>query len=174
MSVNIYDKDAGTLTALASGQRTWVGTQAAYKAAKQAGTLPNNILIAITDDENSRNSDVVDLKNYIDTTNCSWNMYGGGKAFKKDNVLYITFANLHINASTTWTRLFNLQSITELGDITHPIVDGSVYGSASSYDQTGKTISLTYSAPGSISTYFPMAIDCSGYMTIPLEEEALI
>jgi hypothetical protein len=55
MSVNIYNKDDGSLTALASGQRTWVGTQAAYKAAKQAGTLPNNAIIAITDDEVDHN-----------------------------------------------------------------------------------------------------------------------
>ena len=55
MSVNIYDKDAGTLTALASGQRIWVGTQVAYKAAKQAGILPNNAIIAITDDEQDHN-----------------------------------------------------------------------------------------------------------------------
>jgi len=51
MSVNIYNKDTGTLTALASGQRTWVGTKAAYNAAKQAGTLPNNCFIYIIDDE---------------------------------------------------------------------------------------------------------------------------
>ena len=51
MSVQYYDKDTGTLTTLASGQRTWVGTKAAYEAEKQAGTLPNNCIIVITDDE---------------------------------------------------------------------------------------------------------------------------
>ena len=55
MSVNRYDPTTGSLTNIASGQRTWVGTQAAYKAAKQAGTLPNNAIIAITDDEEDHN-----------------------------------------------------------------------------------------------------------------------
>jgi len=55
MSVNIYDKDAGTLTALASSQRTWIGTKSSYDAAKTAGTLPNNAIIAITDDEQDHN-----------------------------------------------------------------------------------------------------------------------
>ena len=78
MSVNIYDKDAGTLTALASGQRTWVGTKAAYDAAKQAGTLPNNAIITITDDEDDTITDAVTdgdhravtsnaVYNYVDT-----------------------------------------------------------------------------------------------------------
>lgn len=55
MSVNRYDPTTGSLTNIAAGQRTWVGTQAAYKAAKQAGTLPNNAIIAITDDEVDHN-----------------------------------------------------------------------------------------------------------------------
>ena len=55
MSVNKYDASTGELTNIASGQRTWVGTQEAYKAAKQAGTLPNNAIIAITDDEQDHN-----------------------------------------------------------------------------------------------------------------------
>ena len=55
MSVNRYDASTGELKNIASGQRTWVGTQAAYRAAKQAGTLPNNAIIAITDDEQDHN-----------------------------------------------------------------------------------------------------------------------
>lgn len=59
MSVNRYDASTGELTNIASGQRTWVGTKAAYNAAKQAGTLPNNALICITDDENDTIADAV-------------------------------------------------------------------------------------------------------------------
>ena len=55
MSVNRYDSISGTLTSLATGSRTWVGTREAYDQAKQAGTLPNNCLIAITDDEKDHN-----------------------------------------------------------------------------------------------------------------------
>lgn len=55
MSVNRYDASTGELVTLASGTRTWIGTKAAYEAAKSAGTLPNNCLIAITDDEEDHN-----------------------------------------------------------------------------------------------------------------------
>ena len=51
MSVNKYDATTGTLTILASGSRIWTGTKAAYDAQKAAGTLPNNCIIVITDDE---------------------------------------------------------------------------------------------------------------------------
>ena len=52
MAVYNYDSNTGNLTTVAtSGQRTWVGTEAQYKAAQQAGTLPNNAIICITDDE---------------------------------------------------------------------------------------------------------------------------
>ncbi len=52
MSVNKYTTASGLQT-LANGSRVWIGTKAAYEAAKQAGTLPNDCLIAITDDETS-------------------------------------------------------------------------------------------------------------------------
>lgn len=51
MSVNKYDSTSGTLTSIAAGSRTWIGTRAAYDAEKQAGTLPTNCIIVITDDE---------------------------------------------------------------------------------------------------------------------------
>ena len=51
MSVNKYNDQTGELITLANGSRTWIGTKAAHDAAKQAGTLPNNCLVAITDDE---------------------------------------------------------------------------------------------------------------------------
>ena len=52
MAVYNYDSNTGNLTTVAtSGQRTWVGTKAQHDAAKAAGTLPNNAIIAITDDE---------------------------------------------------------------------------------------------------------------------------
>ena len=54
MSVNLYDPSTG-LHNIAAGQRTWVGTKAAYEAAKIAGTLPTNCLVAITDDSEDNN-----------------------------------------------------------------------------------------------------------------------
>lgn len=55
MSVNVYNSQSGSLQTVANGQRTWVGTRAAYEQARMAGTLPNNALIAITDDEHDYN-----------------------------------------------------------------------------------------------------------------------
>ena len=62
MSLNKYNATTGELENIASGQRTWVGTRAAYDAAKQAGTLPLNALICITDDEDDTIVDAV-IKN---------------------------------------------------------------------------------------------------------------
>ena len=55
MSVNRYNASTGELINIASGQRTWVGTKEAYKSAKQAGALPNNAMIVITNDEQDHN-----------------------------------------------------------------------------------------------------------------------
>lgn len=52
MSVNKYDHNSGQLTTLASGSRTWIGTKEAYEQAKQAGTLPTDVLAMIVDDVN--------------------------------------------------------------------------------------------------------------------------
>ena len=54
MSINKYTTAEGLVT-LANGSRMWVGTKAAYEAAKQAGTMPNDVLIAITDDSQDNN-----------------------------------------------------------------------------------------------------------------------
>lgn len=59
MSVNIYDSQSGSLQNIAAGQRTWIGTKAAYEAAKLAGTLPLNALICVTDDEDDTITDAV-------------------------------------------------------------------------------------------------------------------
>lgn len=98
MSVNKYTTAQGLVT-LANGSRIWVGTKAAYEAAKQAGTMPNDVLVAITDDEQEYdweyfgiydNNDVVDIDfdeypniriNYVDShsTSGSWDIQGTGE-----------------------------------------------------------------------------------------------
>ena len=55
MSINLYDKTSKTLTSLASGSRVWVGTKEDYSAQKAAGTLPNNAILYITNDEEDHN-----------------------------------------------------------------------------------------------------------------------
>ena len=58
MSVNRYTTQDGLQT-LANGQRCWIGTKAAYEAAVQAGTMENDILVAITDDDDDFKTDQV-------------------------------------------------------------------------------------------------------------------
>lgn len=59
MSVNQVNQTTGELISLAGGTRTWIGTKVAYEQQKQAGTLPNNCLIAITDDEEELAQEVI-------------------------------------------------------------------------------------------------------------------
>ena len=72
MSTYSYDKNTGELTTLAtSGQRVWVGTTAQYQAAKQAGTLPLNCIINITDDESDCWADGIKFDNTVSKLNAS-------------------------------------------------------------------------------------------------------
>ena len=50
MSVNQRDTTTGELVTLASGTRMWVGTKSAHALAVQNGTMPNNVMVCITDD----------------------------------------------------------------------------------------------------------------------------
>ena len=79
MSTNLIDKATGELITLASGTRVWIGSKSSHDIAESQGKLPNNCLIAITDDTangqtpvvmNISNSDVnVDEPFYTDKTN---------------------------------------------------------------------------------------------------------
>ncbi len=60
MSSNKVNKTTGELVTLANGSRMWIGTKAVHDAAEQAGTLPSNVLIAITDDYGDATVDVVE------------------------------------------------------------------------------------------------------------------
>lgn len=93
MSVNNYNASTGVLTTLASGSRIWIGTEAAYNAEKSAGTLPNNTIICVTDDE-------VDTSHYS-TEETFTGMYwiDGKKIYRKsckytDTVTSGTYANI--------------------------------------------------------------------------------
>lgn len=50
MSVNKRDSTTGELVTLASGTRMWVGTKSAHDIAVANGTMPNNVMVCITDD----------------------------------------------------------------------------------------------------------------------------
>ena len=58
MSVNKYTTADGLQT-LANGSRVWIGTKANHAAARQAGTLPTDCLICITDDDDEYKTDQV-------------------------------------------------------------------------------------------------------------------
>ena len=47
MSVNVYDKQTKTLTAVASSNRIWCGSKAAHDAEESQNKLPNNVLMGI-------------------------------------------------------------------------------------------------------------------------------
>lgn len=63
MSVNKYNATTGELISLAGGTRTWIGTKAAYEAQKTAGTLPTDVLIIITDDEEQTEAEQISYDN---------------------------------------------------------------------------------------------------------------
>ena len=109
MSVNKYTTASGLQT-LANGSRIWIGTKAAYEAAKQAGTLPNDCLIAITDDEASPFD--FDDKEFVTTglTYANAEYFRGGYM----KVGSLVFVDMSIEFLTTPTSYFS----------THPEIQG--------------------------------------------------
>ena len=51
MSVSRYNPNTKQLEAIASGSRVWIGTKEERAAAIQAGTMPTNCLVIVTNDE---------------------------------------------------------------------------------------------------------------------------
>jgi len=98
MSVNVYNSQSGSLQTVANGQRTWVGTRAAYDQAKMAGTLPNNALIAITDDEHDYNhystDEVFTGMYWIDGKPIYRKVFTGGKSVANGNVYNVNDLNI--------------------------------------------------------------------------------
>lgn len=80
MSVNKYTTAEGLVT-LANGSRMWVGTKAAYDSAKQAGTLPTNVLIAITDDDEGLAQEVTKDDPRAVTSEAVYSALGGAKTY---------------------------------------------------------------------------------------------
>lgn len=110
MSVNKYDHASGNLTTLANGSRTWIGTKEVYESAKQAGTLPNDCLIAITNDEASPFD--FDDKEFVTTglTYANAEYFRGGYM----KVGSLVFVDMSIDFLTTPTSTFS----------THPEIQG--------------------------------------------------
>ena len=164
MSVNKYNTTTGELETIASGQRTWVGTRAAYDAAKSAGTLPTNALICITDDEDDTIADAVtDGDSRAVTSNAVYDAIAGKANVYKTEILNGQTINIRLNAHEPYlismcgmnSGVFAVWAGIGYGEssVRHAItkiVDG---GSSSYFTVTqgtgfgyGVTISTTYSA----------------------------
>lgn len=113
MSLNKYDSSTGELTNIASGSRIWTGTKAAYDAQKQAGTLPNNALIVITDDEQQTEAEQISYDN-TDSGLTADNVQDAIDEINNDlNTNPILLGTLQTDLS--WTD-FNLPNGTKIND----------------------------------------------------------
>lgn len=89
MSLNTYDSSSGTLTTIASASRLWTGTKAQYDAQKTAGTLPNNCLIVITDDEVEMDTVPTEGSPVAVTSNGIYNALPSLSILSVDNETYV-------------------------------------------------------------------------------------
>ena len=121
MSLNKYNAITGELENIASGQRTWVGTRAAYDAAKQAGTLPTNALVCITDDEE-------DYCHYSTEETKTGNYWIDGKPIYRK-----VFTGTASNGTTVNHGINNLEKVIDMKGTT--TADNSVTYPLSHYDQ---------------------------------------
>lgn len=106
MSVNKYNASTGVLETLASGSRIWVGSQEAHDAAKQAGTLPINSLIAITDDEQELAQEVTEGDPRAVTSGAVYDAIGQGFILIEDGS-YVYSVDATTGASKTFREFFN-------------------------------------------------------------------
>ena len=127
MSVNRYTTESGLQT-LANGQRTWIGTKDAYEAAKQAGTLPNDCLIAITDDENDR---AVSGTNLLDNPWFTVNQRGqssySGLGYTVDRWRGLTNSSTTVNSDNTLT-LGNVAASSWIQEYLEPTFSAMLLG----------------------------------------------
>lgn len=105
MSVNKVDKTTGELVTLANGTRMWIGTQSAHDAAVQAGTMPNNCMVCITDDYPQDDTD------WIEGINC--------KAKRVNGIVYVQFHKSNSTTlSSTWTTIATIPAQFHASDAT--------------------------------------------------------
>lgn len=110
MSVNKVDKTTGELVTLANGTRMWIGTKSAHDAAVQAGTMPNNCMVCITDDFHTDDTD------WIEGTNC--------KAKRVSGAVYVRFHKSDSTTiSSTWTTVATIPAQFRASDATFPEVN---------------------------------------------------
>lgn len=83
MSVNKRNPETGELLTLASGVRCWIGTKSAHDNAVANGTMPSNVMVCITDDYQTENTD------WVEGTHC--------RARKVNGIVYAEVSNSESN-----------------------------------------------------------------------------
>ena len=138
MSVNKYNSQTGQLTCLANGTRIWVGTKQSYEQARQAGTMPTDVLVALTNDDEELAQEVIEDDPRAVTSGAVYTALQGGGSnplnldgidFSTEGLTYenaeyfrggyiqvgsVVFVNMSIRILTTPTSTFS----------THPEVKG--------------------------------------------------
>lgn len=133
MSISKYNASTGELTNLASGSRVWVGSESAYRAEKSAGTLPNNAIICITDDE-------------VDTCHYSTDETFTGMYWIDGKPIYRKCFSFNLTATTAWysdCKISNANVIKIYGTLYHG--DGALCLPYPSGVDITQTIELLYS-----------------------------
>ena len=129
MSVNKYTTASGLQT-LANGSRIWIGTKEAYEAEQQAGTLPDDCLIAITNDDDEYKTDTVaanddrvvtsggvwDLLNAssFQAVNAKWIYMGSNRSITLPTGTYLIFA-----VKPQWKKqaIFSVDKVNGIAEI---------------------------------------------------------
>lgn len=104
MSVNKVNKTTGELVTLANGTRMWIGTQSAHDAAVQAGTMPNNCMVCITDDAIEGIQDITNKVTSVNPIGVDYVKYS-----RSNSAILLEFAlSSQIEITTSQTALFTL------------------------------------------------------------------
>ena len=90
-----YDPETGQIVTLASGVRMWIGTQSAHDTAVSNGTMPNNVMVCITDDYAAPETSGTGTRNIAYVSDNSFS----AKWFKYDRVCTVEI-QLNLSADT--------------------------------------------------------------------------
>jgi hypothetical protein len=120
MSVNKYTTESGLVT-LANGSRIWVGTKEAYEQARQAGTMPTDVLVALTNDDEELAQEVIEDDPRAVTSGAVYTALqniGPGKTLvpwaQASDSEVATMLNAYYNDELT---LAEIQTVWHVGDI---------------------------------------------------------
>lgn len=114
MSTNLYNKDTGELCTLSGSVRTWIGSKAAHTAAVNAGTLPSNCLIAITDDAIEGIQDITNKVTSVNPVGVDFVKYS-----RSNSAILLEFGMTNqIEITTSQTALFTLPTNTPKPSVT--------------------------------------------------------